>query len=114
MFGTIRKHQTWLWAVIITLTIISFVYFFSPYNKMSNAGRGPVNYGTINGQPVSEEAFYGALNDVKLRYFFMTGKWLDQQDLKQTEFEQEVYRWLLLIQEQERFGISFSTEDVAE
>ena len=40
MFGTIRKHQTWLWAVIITLTIISFVVFFSPYSKLNNERRG--------------------------------------------------------------------------
>ena len=30
MFGTIRKHQQWLWIVIITLTILSFLIFFGP------------------------------------------------------------------------------------
>src|ERR1700746_1985480 len=114
MIGTIRKHQNWLWAVIIAVVIITFVIFFSPYSRMSNTARGPVNYGSINGQPVTEEAFYGAVGDVQMRYFFITGNWVDQQDMKQTEFQQEVYRWLLLNQEQERYGIDISSEDVAE
>ena len=79
MFGTIRKHQTWLWAIIITLTIISFVYFFSPYQKMSNAGRGPANYGSVNGERVSEEDFANTRREVDLRYFFMSGgNWPDE------------------------------------
>ena len=38
MFGTIRKHQNWLWAIIITVVIISFVAFFSP-NTQWGGGR---------------------------------------------------------------------------
>ena len=53
MFGTIRKHQTWLWAVIITVIIFSFVIYFSPYSKMNDSRRGPVNLGSINGERIS-------------------------------------------------------------
>jgi len=50
MFGTIRKHQTWLWAIIITLTIISFVIYFGPQSRVSQgrADRGPAAPSTVN------------------------------------------------------------------
>ncbi|MBI3875797.1 MAG: hypothetical protein HY300_07525 [Verrucomicrobia bacterium] len=34
MFGTIRKHSRWLWAIIITIIIVSFVIFFMPDAKL--------------------------------------------------------------------------------
>ena len=74
MFGTIRKHQTWLWAVIITLTIISFVIYFGPQSRVnSGRGGGSASLGTINGDPITEEEFRDANRDVYLSYFFMSG-----------------------------------------
>ena len=60
MFGTIRKHQTWLWAIIITVIIISFVWFFSPYTKMHDSGGRSVNFGSIYGRKITEENFIHA------------------------------------------------------
>ena len=57
MFGTIRKHQSWLWAIIITVIIISFVWFFSPYTKMHDTGRGMVNLGSIYGRKITDQDF---------------------------------------------------------
>lgn len=115
MFGTIRKHQTWLWAVIITLTIISFVIFFSPYSKLNDSRRGPVNLGSINGERVSEEEFINARNEVYLRTFFTTGNWPDE-DARKTggQIERETYQWLLLIQKQRQLGIHVSTDVAAQ
>jgi hypothetical protein len=115
MFGTIRKHQTWLWAVIITLTIISFVIFFSPYSKLNDTRRGPVNLGSINGERVSEEEFINARNEVYLRDFFTTGNWPDEEAKKTGgQLERETYQWLLLIQKQHKLGIHISTDVVAQ
>jgi hypothetical protein len=113
MFGTIRKHQTWLWAIIITLTIISFVIFFSPYSRMNSSQRGPANYGTINGEKVSEEDFARAWRQVQLSYFFRNGNWADE-DAKKMGFDpmRETYNWLLLVQKQKQLGIHVS-EDAA-
>jgi hypothetical protein len=119
MFGTIRRHQTWLWAVIITLTIISFVIFFSPASKMNNAGGGgrSGNYGFINDQPVSREDMGNAMREVELHYFFTNGRghWPDAS-AKQNGFdpEREAYQWLLLIQKEEQMGIHSSSEAVAQ
>ena len=115
MIGTIRKHQTWLWAVIITVVIISFVFMFSPYSKMNNASRGVVNLGSINGERISEQDFINARSEVYLRTFFTTGNWPDE-DAKKTggQIERDTYHWLLLIQKQQQLGIHVSTEVVAQ
>ena len=71
MFGTIRKHQTWLWTVIATITIVSFVVFFNPNNRGTGSSRGPANFGSVNGERISEDDFYNARKEVDLQYFFM-------------------------------------------
>jgi len=114
MFGTIRKHQTWLWAVIITLTIISFVIFFSPYSKMNSDRRGPANYGSINGVKVTETQFYKAQREVLIHYFLMYGSWPEEDKKNNFDPLRETYQWMLLVQKQEQLGIHASTAQVAE
>ncbi len=116
MFGTIRKHQTWLWAVIITLTVISFVIYFSPSSKLNGGSdRSANNYGSINGQKISQQDYADAYREVDLHFFLTTGHWLNE-DRKRTELEiqREVYNWLLLIQKQNQLGIHISDEAAAE
>jgi len=112
MFGTIRKHQTWLWAVIITLTIISFVTFLSPNSKL-NSGRGSENYGSINGERVTRDQYAHAYREVDLHTLFMSRHWLneDKKDSR-VDPERETYQWLLLIQLQRKLGIHVG-EDAA-
>ena len=112
MFGTIRKHQTWLWAVIITLTIISFVTFLSPNSRL-NSGRGSDNYGSINGERVTRDQYANAYREVDLHTLFMSHHWLNE-DKKDTRIdpERETYQWLLLIQLQRNAGIHVG-EDAA-
>jgi hypothetical protein len=117
MFGTIRKHQTWLWAIIITLTIISFVYFFSPATKIdSSRGGGAYNFGSINGERISQEQYYNARREVMLFYLFKTGNWLDEQEARkaQLDVERETYFRLLLIQKQEQLGIRVGSDQLAD
>jgi len=113
MFGTIRKHQTWLWAVIITLTIISFVTFLSPNSKL-NSGRSADNFGSINGERVSRVQYVNALHEVDLHTLFMNGHWLNE-DRKQTrvEPEREIYQWLLLQQIQRNLGVHVGDDAAA-
>src|SRR5208283_4927800 len=109
MFGTIRKHQTWLWAIIITVIIISFVIFFSPYSKMNDNRRVAVNLGTINGETITQEEYVKAYKEVCLRTYFMTGNWPDEEAKKQGgDVERETYQWLLLAQKQKQLGVHIS------
>jgi peptidyl-prolyl cis-trans isomerase D len=112
MFGTIRKHQTWLWAVIITMTIISFVYFFSPYQKMTS-GSGSVNLGSINGQKITREDFTGARAEVFLYYYVTHNSWPDEKTPGFDPDRETIFR-LLLLQKQKEFGIHVSDAVVAQ
>ena len=114
MFGTIRKHQTWLWVVVATITIASFVVFFNPSNRGAGSNRGPANFGSINGERISEDDFYNARKETDLQYFFRNGgSWLNNDtDAKKAGFdvEQQIYFRLLLIQREEQLGIHVSSE----
>src|SRR5215472_10648665 len=115
MFGTIRKHQTWLWAVIITLTIISFVSFLSPNSKL-NAGRGSENYGSIYGERVTQTDYADAYRDVNLHTFFMSGgqHWLDDDRKSRVDPQHETYQWLLLSRLQDKLGIHVGDDGAAQ
>lgn len=115
MIGTIRKHSKWLWIIIIAATVISFVIFFSPTQRFSGSrGGGDANFGSINGERVSQEDFFHAQREVYLRYFFNYGDW-PGPDAKRMGFdvERETYFRLLLIQKEKQLGIHVSTEAVA-
>src|SRR5882762_6191878 len=115
MIGTIRKHQTWLWAVIITITIVSFVFFFSPYAKFNNGRQGPVNLGSLNGEPVTEEELTETRREVYLQYFFKNGNWPDDSAKSQGfDPQRDTYFRLLLIRRQKDMAIHISPEVVAQ
>ena len=114
MFGTIRRHQKWLWAVIITLTVISFVIYFSPYQKMNRSERrGPVDLGTLNGQAISEESFGSAEREIALRYFIMSGGRSPDEETRRN-FERETLQWLFVVDKEDQFGIYIAPDRVAE
>lgn len=112
MFGTIRKHQTWLWAIIITLTIISFVIFFSPYSRM-DSGRGKADFGTVLGRKVTDQDFYSALKEAQLHWFTRSGRWPDEDRQSGFNPETQAYQWLLLVRKQEEMKIEVSDEAAA-
>lgn len=116
MFGTIRKHQTWLWAVIITLTVISFVVYFSPYSRMNTGySRQYSGYGSINGEKVTDQQYRDAYREWDLHTFLHSGHWLDQDHKRdEKEIQMQIYQWLLLIQKQEQYGIHVSDADTVE
>jgi peptidyl-prolyl cis-trans isomerase D len=117
MFGTIRKHQTWLWAVIITLTIISFVIFFSPYSRMNSSQRRSGNFGSINGQRITEQQYVDAWHEVDLNTFLLSGgsRWHhDQKKDAQSDPDRDVYQWMLLVQKQEQLGIHVGDDAAAQ
>ena len=115
MFGTIRRHQTWLWAVIITLTVISFVVYFSPYSRMNSSGRRPGAYGSINGDRITDQQWRNAYREVDLNTYLQSGRWL-AEDKKRSDqdVERSIYEWLLLSWEQDRLSIHVDEQAAAE
>ncbi len=95
MFGTIRKHQNWLWAVIITVIIISFVVFFGPdVGGVGSAGGDEWYEENIPGERYNgaqREAIIGLLlNQFTRRLEDLPGVDLDgdgTNDLSRVDFE---------------------------
>jgi hypothetical protein len=110
MIGTIRKHQQWLWAIIITITIASFI-FWTGNRGVQETGRAG-DFGTISGEKVTKEDYLNANKEVLLQYFFMSGRFYNDQEAKKANFnlDQRIYMRLLLIQKEEQFGIRVSSE----
>ena len=101
MFGTIRKHQTWLWGVIIAAVIVSFVIYFTPGVRLRDGGYGRGGtYGTLKGRPITAEAFGEAYRETALLYLFSYGDWPDRNPARRYNFdlERETRTRLLLVE----------------
>ena len=114
MFGTIRKHQTWLWAVIVTVTIISFVQFFNPASQTPGQRSGGANYGTIDGRRISDEEFVNAYREANLHFFMSYGSWPDA-DAKRVGYDadRETYSRLFFIAKLKQHNIHVDSDSVA-
>ncbi len=108
MFGTIRRHQKWLWALIITLTIISFVWFFGPEAKMRN--QAEFNIGSMNGHKFTREEYYQVVREVRISAFISQGKWTD--DIRQ--MDDLVRQRLFFTQKMREYNIKVSDEALAQ
>jgi hypothetical protein len=113
MIGTIRKHSTWLWLVIIAVVIVSFISWQSPSSRYG-AGRGGENFGSIDGERITRDQYSDAQREVYLQYFFRHGSWPDR-DTGKTDFDEqrETYQWLFFIQKLKEYNISVDSESVA-
>ncbi|MEN9572733.1 MAG: Peptidyl-prolyl cis-trans isomerase [Verrucomicrobiota bacterium] len=117
MIGTLRRHSQWLWGIIITVVIVTFVVFFSP-NVGSDRGRGEADYGTIYGQPIRRDALTQAYADARLGYFLSTGQWPDRDEQRSRMFgfnlEAEARQRLLLNHHLKEQGIDAGEAAVAQ
>jgi hypothetical protein len=116
MIGTIRKHSKWLWAVIITATIISFIGWNVGSRMGGNGGgrRGGGDFGSIYGKKITQQQYVEAFNEFKLFYLFHYGSWPDKKgSVTQDEMEREAYVRLLLIQKASDLGIQVGIDAAA-
>jgi peptidyl-prolyl cis-trans isomerase D len=112
MIGTIRKHSGWLWAVIITATIISFIYWGVNPSRTGGAG-GPGNLGSINGEKITEPDYRAANKEVRLYFLFRYGQWPEKiPDVTADAIDRETYVRLLMIQKADGMGIYIGDEAV--
>ena len=114
MIGTIRKHSKWLWVVIITLTVISFIYWGAAPAQRGGGGRASGDFGSIYGKKIAQQEFVDALNEFKLFYLFHYGTWPDKKaGVSQTDMERETYIRLLLIRKASDLGIHVGVDTAA-
>lgn len=111
MIGTIRKHSKWLWAVIITIVIITFVFWGS---KTPNADKRDVYLGSINGEVIQLEDYRSAMREIYLLYFFSYGEWPgDNAKRMGFDVERETYFRLMMLQKLKREKVHVADETVA-
>src|SRR5688572_12215037 len=114
MIGTIRKHSTWLWGIVITGTIISFVYWGSMPGG-GGAGGGPDSYGTIYDRNIPRREFVDAYREMEMRYFFSSGGEWPGSDAARRGFDpnRETYFRILLLRKAAQLEIHVSLDAVA-
>jgi hypothetical protein len=111
MIGTIRKHSKWLWIVVATLTIISFVAFMGSAPTKSGGGASVSNgFGTIYGQEVKQQDFLRTQNEFFIFYWAHYGQWPEKAGLSREELERETYVRLLISKKAAKLGVTISEE----
>ena len=108
MFGTIRRHQNWLWIVIIVVIIISFVVFFTP--DAGRRGFDDSDFGTINGRKLTVPELQAARKDLMLLSRFNTGDWPKSDTFRENEVKQRV----LLLDLAKKYGIQIGDDAIAQ
>ena len=118
MFGTIRKHQTWLWVLISVAVIISFVVYFTP--TVGSGGGGDsvrTQYGTINGDPISRKQYSEAVAETRLGLFLRSGgrAFPDRGDLERAgiSLETEVRNRLVLLDRIKALDVRVGVDEIA-
>lgn len=99
MFGTIRKHQTWLWVIIIAVISISMVVFFSSDVTLSGnkASSAKGDHGSINGEPIKTSDYLNAIKEVRLTEYLQSGKWPGNDEASNTRLENQAISRVFLL-----------------
>ncbi|TAK91924.1 MAG: hypothetical protein EPO07_19510, partial [Verrucomicrobia bacterium] len=115
MIGTIRKHSTALWLVVIVATVLSFVVWGTRTGNQGSGSGGNVSLGTIEGQTISRDDYAAAQREVYLRYFFNNGTWPDAADARRTGFdvERETYFRIMLVRKAAALEVHVGEDAVA-
>src|SRR6185436_14842297 len=115
MFGSFRRHQQWLWILIATVTILSFVVFFSPDAKWRNDKPQKVDLGSFNNRPIEREDYLAALKEAKLTHFMRTGgrEWPGNDENANRTLQRDAIFRLFLLDRIKDLEISVSENAVA-
>lgn len=96
MIGTMRKHSTWLWSIIIVVVIFAFVIWGTNPGS-GNSSRSGI-YGSVYDEPVTETQFVDARAEVNLSYYLMYGDLPDANaERRGFDITREIYLLLLRI-----------------
>ena len=115
MFSSIRRHQSWIWIIVVVLVSISMVWFFTDRSDRGG-GRGPVSIASIKGRQVSLREYKEARTEIRLLYFLNYRNWPEEDKKLAQNFDveqQTLYRLLRLSQAKEA-NIHTSDESVGE
>lgn len=110
MFGTFRKHQSWLLVTIIAAMILGLVIYFNP--SASSGPRGPgEQLGTIDGEKVTRTDYINTGREVQLAYLIRRGAWPNDSSF---DLESQIYQRLFLLKKIKDHQIHVDEESVAQ
>jgi hypothetical protein len=114
MFGTVRKHQQWLWIIIIVPTILSFVYWMGDTRMGGSGWKRGAELGTVGGRQVTQDMLIRANREASV-YAELYFRGPGSEEARQMGFnlEQERLRRLLLNEKCREMKIEVSDEAVA-
>ncbi len=114
MIATIRRHQKWLFIVIMGLTIVSFLWYFNPNSKNSSMDRSSssVNLGSVFGDPITPEQFRAAEQEGRIFFRLNYGEWPESEE-KRKDVRRFAEQRLLLNAELEQYHITVTPEAAA-
>ena len=117
MFGTIRRHQGWLWGLIIAVMCVSLIYWTDQRSAKGLGRNRSAKEVLINGKVVTPKMLAGAIREVRLLYFLNFRKW-PEQDRERTQQigfdeENEGYLRLFRVGKADEAGIQVSDVSVA-
>lgn len=107
MFGTIRKHQNWLWYVIIAVMIFGLVIWGNQLGKNGNQ-HGNAALGKIEGREVTEAEYRDAQAEATLMSLLRNHRWPDNVT------QQEVYERIFLLRKLQQYNIHADADSVAQ
>ena len=115
MFGTIRKHQTWLWVFIIIAIVISFVIYFTPGVSLDRSSTPRSQFGSMNGRPIALKQYKEAYIEAQLRQFLRTGQWPDSSEARRQGFDldRQARERLVLTDRMDKLGVRVPDTTVA-
>src|SRR5262245_22119088 len=110
MFVKFRDYQKLIWFIIIIALVPGLVFVFSSLSGVSRSGSllgggQKMDFGSINGRPITREEFLEAMAEAKLQYFFNYGNWPEKNDRMGFNAEREAYQRVLLTEKQKEMGI---------
>ena len=114
MIGTIRKHSSWLWFVIIAATIISFLWWgASPATRGGRGGRVG-NFGSLYGQEITPENYEQAKREFFMFYWLHYGEWPNKRaGVSAADIDRETYIRLLISAKAQTLGIHVNDDAMA-
>jgi hypothetical protein len=117
MIGTIRRHQKWLWGVIIAATISTFVVYLNPTTKYGGGGSGgsapTVDLGSINGEPITLEQLQAAEREAALYFYIRSGNWPGNSEDQRRQLKGLAQQFLLLQSLLKEYKINATTDAAA-
>ena len=119
MIGTIRKHSSWLWAIIIAATVVSFVVYFTPgAGRGGSSRRGQGDFGSIGGVRITQDEYSDAYTEAMLMYFVASGGrgWPERNAERNGGFDvvRETYRRIFLVRKLNELNIRADINSAAD